>query len=63
MDDVFSVLSSKLRVFKAAGRGISLSKLVLIFEMEEEEPLTGWQRCSDEKGAMLEKDDLGHTSR
>lgn len=37
MDDVFWLLSSKLSAFTAAGCGINLSKLVLIFEMEDKE--------------------------
>lgn len=37
MDDAFPRLSSKLWVFTTAGRGVNLSKLVLMFELEDSE--------------------------
>lgn len=49
MDDVFPRLSSKLRIFTAAGRGVNLSKLVLMFELEDLET----RARAEEDAAMI----------
>lgn len=51
MDDVFPRLSSKLRTFTTAGRGVNLSKLVLMFELEDSES----RARAEEDAAMIKR--------
>lgn len=51
MDDVFPRLSSKLQVCTAAGRGINLSKLVLMFELEDSKT----RARAEEDAAMIKQ--------